>query len=208
MNDLEDADDVLHPFDLPKVGGVHDDAFTIGGDHFAEGVDRFLMKTLSVNEVMNDLDLLLDGEGAIGFVAEILGYRGDGVALIDGEGHHWCKGLVFAYEGDIGSVQGRDDGNIAAGLGLDDLLGQVGGRSVGDGVVHVKQIELVVIDHVDHGAGQGGLVGRVVEEGIGCHADLVIEDVGVELIQPDGLLIRDKVHLVAFVGECLSQFCC
>jgi hypothetical protein len=35
----------------------------------------------------------------------------------------------------------------------------------------------------------------------------VVEDVRVELVEAHGLLIRDKMHLVTFVGEGFAQFC-
>ena len=65
----------------------------------------------------------------------------------------------------------------------------------------------MIIDHIDHGAGQGGLVGRVVEEGIGGDADFVIEDISIELVEPYRLLISNEVDLVAFVSQGLSKFC-
>src|SRR5580658_9836973 len=38
-HDLEYVDDILHAFDLAEVGGVEEDAFAVGGDDLAEGVD-------------------------------------------------------------------------------------------------------------------------------------------------------------------------
>ena len=78
---------------------------------------------------------------------------------------------------------------------------------MGDGIVNVEEVELVVVDHVHHGAGKSGLIWGVIKERIGRDPHFVVEDVGVEFIEPDWLLIGDEVYLVAFVGQCFSQFC-
>src|SRR5579859_3728026 len=204
-DDLEDADDILDAFDLAEVGGMHQDAFAVGGDHPAESVDRFAVKPAGVDKIMNDADLFFNVEGAEGFIAQILRDGRDGVALVDGEGDDRGEGLVAAHEGDVRTVQGRDHRDIAS-LRLDDLLGHIGRGGMGDGVVNMQEVELVVVDDVDHGAGQGRLVGGIVEERVGGDAHLVVKDVRVELVQTHRLLVGDKVNLVAFVGQGFSQF--
>ena len=190
---------------FPEVGGVHEDAFAVGGDDLAEGVDGLLVKAAGVDKIIDDLDLFFDVEDLVGLVAEVLGDGGDGVGLVDGEGDDGGECLVASDERDIGSVEGGDDGDAAAALCLHDLLGQIGGGGVGDRVVDMEEVEVVVGDHVDHGAGKGGFVRGVVEERIGGHADLMVEDVCVEFIEADGLLIGNKMHLVAFVRQALPN---
>ncbi len=90
-------------------------------------------------------------------------------------------------------------------LRLDDLFGQVGGRSMGDRIVHVQEVELVIDDYVNHRTREGRFIGRVVEEGIIRNAHFVIEDIRIKLVEPDRLLIGDEMHLVAFVGKRFSQ---
>ena len=65
----------------------------------------------------------------------------------------------------------------------------------------MQQVKMVVDDDIDHGAGEGGLIGGVIEEGIGGHPDFVIENICIELIEADGLLIGNKMHLVALVRQ-------
>lgn len=56
-----------------------------------------------------------------GFIAEIIGHRGDGITLIDGKSNHRRIGLIAAHQGDIGTVEGGDHGNLFA-FFLQDLL--------------------------------------------------------------------------------------
>ena len=69
------------------------------------------MESAGVNEVIDHADLFFDGEGPVGLVAEVLRYGGDGVAMVDGEGDDGGECFVAAYEGDIGAVEGGNDGN-------------------------------------------------------------------------------------------------
>jgi hypothetical protein len=70
----------------------------------------------------------------------------------------------------------------------------------------MQQIEMLVVDDVHHGAGECGLVGRIVEKRIGGDPHLMIEDIRVELVETHGLLIGDKVYLVAFIRQGFSEF--
>jgi len=69
----------------------------------------------------------------------------------------------------------------------------------------MQEVELVIVDDIDHGAGQGGFVGGIVEKGIGGDANFVIEDISVELVEAYGLLIGNKMHLMTFIGQGLSE---
>ena len=63
----------------------------------------------AIEEVGNDADVAADAELAprIGF--EALGHRGDPVRLFDAERHGLRVRRVAAKQGNVGSVQRRDD---------------------------------------------------------------------------------------------------
>src|SRR5579872_4711001 len=113
------------------------DAFAVGGDDLSEGVDRLLVEAAGVDKIIDDLDLLFDVEYLVGLVAEVLGDGGDGVGLVDGKGDDGGEGGVASDQGDIGPMEGGDNGDAAAALRLHDLLGHKGGGSMGDGVVNM-----------------------------------------------------------------------
>ena len=66
------AHHVLHAFDLAEIGGVQQDALSLGSDHLPEGVEGLSTETLHVHEVHDHLDLLLNGEMAEGLVTQVL----------------------------------------------------------------------------------------------------------------------------------------
>src|SRR5258708_29463680 len=101
--------------------------------------------------------------------------------MVDGEGNDGGKGVVFSHKSDIGTVQGGDDGDPSS-LRFHYFLGHISGRGMGDGIVYMEEVQLMVHDHIHHGAGQGCLIGGVVEEGVIGDPDLVIEDIGVEFV--------------------------
>ena len=56
------------------------------------------------------------------------------------------------------------------------LARQQGADRVGNGVVHVEQVEFVELGHLRHARGQRQIVGRELEERIAGDRDLVIKD--------------------------------
>src|SRR5690606_26305913 len=87
-----------------------------------------------------------------------------------------------------------------------NLFGHVCCGSMGDGVVHMKQVELFVLDYADHLAGQCEFVRRVFKKRIRTNIDLVVKEVFVQKVQPSGLGIGDEVYLMSFLGQGLSKF--
>ncbi len=201
----EDVYHIGHALHAAEVGYVHEYLLAIGREHLLEVVLIGMVKALYVYEVGDDEDVLFYLERAKGFLAQVLGYGGDSVALVDGEGDDGGIGGVAAHEGDVGAVEGGDEWYVLAGL-LEYLPGKVGGRGVGYGVVQVQHVELLVHYDIDHGACQGGLVGGEVEQGVCGHLYFVEVDIGVEaLAEPHGLLVGDEVYFVAFIGKGKAQ---
>ena len=77
---------------------------------------------------------------------------------------------------------------------------------MGDGVVNVKEVEVVGLDDLHHFARQDQLVWRVVKQGVFRHFHLVVEHPRVERPQPHRLVVRDEVHLMPLMGQGLAQF--
>jgi hypothetical protein len=75
---------------------------------------------------------------------------------------------------------------------------------MGYGIMHMQQIDIIIYYNINHGARQGCFIRRIIEQRIGGHPYLMIKNVGIELAQPDRLLVRNKMDLVSFVGQSLS----
>jgi hypothetical protein len=65
-------------------------------------------------------------------------------------------------------------------LFFEDHLGHIGGRRVGDGIMYMQEIDIVVDDHIHHGAAEGGLIRRIIEQGVSGYTNLVVKYIGVE----------------------------
>ena len=69
----------------------------------------------------------------------------------------------------------------------------------------VKQVELVLARDLRHLRGQGQVVRRVLEEAVGGDVDLVVTDVLVEVVQPEGQAVGHEVDAVPAARELLAQ---
>jgi hypothetical protein len=102
---------------------------------------------VGVHEVRDDFDALGGHrEVPYGLALEIVRYRREPIGLQDGELRDGLERRVEAHEGDVGAVQRRDDAEFP--LPLQHLAGKERRRGVGDGVVHVHQVELVFASRV------------------------------------------------------------
>ncbi len=109
------------------------------------------------------------------------------------------------YQGDVGTVQGGHKGQLPA-LGQ-HLAGKQRAHRVGNGVVDVKQVELVILGYLRHARGQGEIVGRVLEEGVIGNRHLVIENALFAAGEAEGARIGDEVDLVTAGRELNAEFC-
>ena len=107
---------------------------------------------------------------------------------------------MLADEGDVGSVQGGDHGNHDA-LVLEDLARHVGGIGVRNRVVHVQQVKLFALHHLNHHARQGELVGLVLKERIVLNLNLVKVEVGLKDVHARGHGIADHVNTVSLARQ-------
>jgi len=76
-----------------------------------------------------------------------------------------------------------------------------------DGIMHVQQIDIIIHDHIYHGAGQRSFIRRVIEQRVSRYAHFMIKNIGMKLTQPHRLLVGNEMNLVSFVGQRFSQFC-
>ena len=183
---------------------MHQDALVVlgvSGAHFRVLLE---LEFFHVEEVGHHRNVFVDPKQFVGVVAQAVGHGGHRVALVDGKGDHRLKGRVLAQQGDVGAVQGGDHRQVVA-FFHQNLFGRVRRRSVGDGVVHVQQVQSFMAGHVHHFTGEHQLVRRVVKQGVLVDAYLVVEDVFSERTQPHGLVVGDEMHLVSFVCQCLAQ---
>ena len=203
----EDFDHVADALDGAEVGEMDEEAFGGGGELRAHGgvLGGVAEVDVAVDEVADDLDGVGGGEGLEGAVAEVGGDGGDAVGLLDAEAGDGEIGGIEADEGDVGAVEGGDDGEIAGGEAggrvLQHLAGEDGGDGVGDGVVDVEEIEGVEVGDLGHAGGEGEVVGRVLEERVVGGGDLVEVDAGFAAGEAEGLGVGDEVDVVAAGGE-------
>ena len=75
------------------------------------------------------------------------------------------------------------------------------------GVVYMHDLNPVSADYVDQFARKCKFIGLVQKERIIGHVDLVKKNVLVEQIEPHGLFVGDKMHLVPAFGKGDAKFC-
>ena len=77
---------------------------------------------------------------------------------------------------------------------------------MGNGVVHVQEVEVVGLDHLHHLARQHQFVRRVLKQRVLRHFHLVVVHPGVEGAQTHRLVVRDEMNFMPLRGKGLAQF--
>src|SRR5665213_2566674 len=190
---------------------MHQDGFIGGG----EAATRFgtLCVVLdgcvdiAVDEVCDHFDVARDLETFNCFFLEVVGDGGDTVALLNGIAGDGEVAAVEAYEGDVGAVEGSDEGKTASLCG-EHLAGQQSADRMGNCVMDVEQIELIELGHLGHARGEGEIVRGELEKRIAGDGDLVIEDALFATVEAEWLRIGDEVDLVAERRQFDAQLGC
>ena len=157
---------------------------------------------LRVHEVVDHIDRLGDAEGLLGAVLEEAAHSGHPIARLDAElGDAEVRGLD-PHHRDVGAVQGGDHTELAR---QEELPGEVGAGRERQRVVHVQDLEAVVLHDFDHLGRKREVVGRLLEDRIGRDRDLVEEDVRLEPPQPEREPAGDEVHLEPAAREREAQ---
>jgi len=203
----EGLDDIQNALDGAEVREMDEEFFVGQGEAGAHGLDEFGAADVdvAVDEIADDLDLAVNGEGLAGAVAEMGGDGGDAVGLGDAKAGDGEIAAVLADEGDVGAVEGGDEGEVAA-TGGEHLAGEEGADGVGDGVVDVEDVEGVELGDLGHAGGEGEIVGGVLEERVVVDLDLMEVDVLLAAGEAEGLGGGDEVDLVTACGELDAEF--
>jgi hypothetical protein len=190
---LNHGGDVL---DLPEVGGVHDDARL--GWREPQRCAAAGMEHLRIDEVVDDLDRPRDAERLLGALLEEAAHRGDAVARLDAELRHPEERRLHPDDGDVRAVQRRDDADRSR---QQQLPREVGARRERHRVVHVQQVERIVLDDLDHLGREREIARRLIEHRIRRRRDFVEVDVRLERAQAKRQAVRDEVDLEAAPRE-------
>ncbi len=86
------------------------------------------------------------------------------------------------------------------------LLRQQRGNGMRNGVVHVQQIQVVIVRHLGHARRQRQAVRRILEQRIVGNFHFVIVDARSPRIQADRIRVGDEVDFVPALGQLQAQF--
>src|SRR4051812_47277527 len=105
---------ILYSFYFSEIGCVHQYPFSMWSNDLAESIDRFAIETAYIYKVVNDLNLFFDVECLVCFIAQVLRYCSDRVALIDRKGNNRGICFIFSYQCNISAVKSSDHGDFFA----------------------------------------------------------------------------------------------
>ena len=159
---------------------------------------------VAIHEIRDGLNGPRNVEVRDGSFAQVVGDAGDAVAFLDGVAHDGQIAAVESDQRDVGPVQGGHERQMTAARG-EHLPRQQRRNRVRNRVVHVQQIERVVLRHFGHARGQRQIVRRKLEERVTGDGNLVIEDAVVAPAQAEWLRVGDEVDLVAESGQLDAQ---
>ena len=157
------------------------------------------------DEVVNHLDFPINPEQFQRVAFEAVRYSRHRIGFVDGVGNDRFECGVFPKQSDVRSMQRRDNGQVDAFLSEDITRGNRGTR-VGNGVVHMEQIEVMGFGHFDHLRGQDQFIRLVIEKRIVADTYLVVVEVFFQTPHARGSAVRNEMEFVPLVREGLAQF--
>ena len=163
------------------------------------------LKMAGAHEVVNHLHVPADFEQPDRVVLQTLRHRGHHVTRVDRMGDDGLERGVLAQQGDVCAVKGGHHRHCQSSVGQ-NALGVHRRTGMGNGVVHVEQVEVVGLDHLHHFARQHQFVRRVLKQRVLRHLHFVVVHSRVEGAQTHRLVVRDEMHLVPLCGQGLAQF--
>src|SRR5258705_867296 len=101
-------------------------------------------------------------------------------------------------------MQGGDDGQTS--LWFQRFARQNSANRMGDGVMHVQEIEILVLGYCCHLGAKRERVWLMLEQGIGHHLDFVKTNAVAQLGESSGQGRRNEVDHVTASGQLLAQF--
>src|SRR5579863_10075318 len=149
----EDLDHVLHPLNRPEIGKVNQQGFVGADQVFAgSGANGFIAHrsvNIAVYEIGDNSDIASNAEIGESLVFQVLRDAGNAIALLYGKAGDGQITAIKTNEGDVGSVQGGDEGQAPA-AGSEHLAREQRAYGVGNGVMHVEEVEFVEFRHFGH----------------------------------------------------------
>ena len=157
---------------------------------------------MSIDEIVDDFDLQpFAAEGATGLVAQVVGHCRDPIRFLDREFCNRIKRRILPDDGDVRSVQRRDQMDVFAGF-AQHLAGNPGAGRMRNRVVAMEQLESVGSDDLVHPHRQSEIVGWKLEQRVAAHVDFVKEDARQKRRKAKRLPIGDEMDFVPAIRQC------
>jgi hypothetical protein len=193
----EDTHHIPHALHGAEVRHVHDHLATARHEPRQRRRMRRAIVDGRIDEVVDHLDAAA-GAAECGdrLRAQVLRHRRDVVGALDRELGDRVERRILADDGDVGAVQRGHHLHVVA-LVAQHLARDPRAGGVRQRVMAVQHIQAMRAHHLVHAHREREIVGRVLEQRVPADVDLVEEDARQEVRQPEGLLVRDEVDLVA-----------
>ena len=196
---------IFNALDRSKIRNVRDDRLSIWGYRSTELFVGISFKMGRADKVMNHFNFPINPEQFQRVAFEAVRYSRHRIGFVDGVGNDRFECGVFPEQGDVRSMQRRDNGHVDAFFGEDVTRGNRGTR-VGNGVVHMEKVEVMGFGHFDHLRGQDQFIRLVIEKRIVADTYLVVVEVFFQTPHTSGSAVRNEMELVPLVREGLTQF--
>ena len=195
MQAVKNFDHIPDPFDFSEIADMHNQ-FLVGPrqERSLFGVRGAV--PVHFHKIGNHLNGSLDSKKFNGFLAEAFRHSGNRVGVFDAEGNRRGIRGVPAHQSNVRAVEGGHYGDVDAAVGQ-NLFGHVGRVGVGDGVVHVEEVQFFPHHRVHHFAGQGQFVRLVLKKRIVVDVDFVVVNIALQHVQANRLAVGNEVDIAA-----------
>lgn len=175
---------------------MHDDFPPVRAHRLLEGGVFMAPKARRVDEIGNDLNGSVDLEMLFRFAAKVFGNGGDAVGMVDGVVHHGREPRVLSHQRNVRAVE-CGEYRHAEPLLAQNVPGQHSAGGMGNGVMHVQEVQVLELRHIDHFSRQRQRIGGIFEEGVGIDRHLVKGDVFRNVRQPERHGVGDEMNLMS-----------
>ena len=196
---IKNLDHIAKPLHRTEVRNVYQNALIFIGK-LSPAFGRFGIAHIqvTVHKVVDYLNRVADFKLLNSALLQVVGDGCDSVTHFNGVSSDWKVRAVRAHDGNVGPVQRGDKRKLARlVLGRKHLAGQQRADRMRNGVMHVQDVEVIDLRHLRHARGQRQIVRRIFEQRILRNRNFMKQDVRMIAIQPDGLLVGNKMHLMS-----------
>ncbi len=142
---------------------------------------RLGLESPGIEKVVHHPDLFLDLKDFLSLVGKVLRHGRQAVGGHNRKPRDIVVRRIGADERNIGAVQGRDNLRLyGITVRYQQLLCQKSAGRMGNGIVHVHDVQVEVAGHIGHLRRQGQRVGWILEQRVGRHIDRVVHQVAIE----------------------------